>query len=61
MTLLQKLFGRKQTHEEWLAAHPGKESTKAPPMTIDEDERQRMRVQREGELDQQRDARQDKA
>ncbi len=54
MTFLQRLFHRKPSHEEWLAAHPGKGTTKAPPASIGEAEQQRMRAQMEGELDQQR-------
>jgi hypothetical protein len=59
MSFLQRLLRRKPSHEEWLAAHPGKESKKAAPLSIDEAEQQRMRNQMEGELDQQRATRQD--
>jgi hypothetical protein len=60
MTFLQRLFRRKPTHAEWLAAHPGKESTKAASPSIDAEEQQRMRTQMEGELDQQRATREDR-
>jgi hypothetical protein len=54
MSFLQRLFRRKPSHEEWLAAHPGKGSSKAPPPLVDAAEEQRVRSQMEGELDEQR-------
>lgn len=57
MSILRRLVHRKPTHEEWLAAHPGKGPSKTAPLAIDEAERQRMRDQMEGELDEQRASR----
>lgn len=57
MGILQRLMGRKPNHEEWLATHPGKESTKAPPPSIDVNEQDRMRTQMEGEMNEQRSRR----
>ena len=54
MSFLQRIFQRKPTHEEWLAAHPGKGAPKTAAPAIDEAEQQRTRDQMEGELDQQR-------
>jgi len=57
MSFLQRLFQHKPTHEEWLAAHPGKGAPKTAPPAMDEAEQQRTRDQMEGELAQQRERR----
>ena len=54
MSFFRRFIHSKPSHDEWLAAHPGKGTAKAPPPAIDEAEQQRMRAQMEGELDQQR-------
>ena len=56
MSLLDKVLRRDpdRAHRDWLAAHPGKESTNSPPPEVDLVEQQRMRSQMEGELDAQR-------
>jgi hypothetical protein len=52
---IKKLLGKEQTHEEWLAAHPGKGSTsKGAPGIVTPEEEARVRSQMEGELDAQR-------
>ncbi len=44
-------MGREETHEEWLAKHPGKESTKSAPMAVDEEQEAATRARMEGEMD----------
>ena len=57
MGWLKKLLGREVGHDEWLAAHPGKQSTKSgPPMVSEEDERA-TRSRMETEMAQQRETR----
>lgn len=54
MGWLKRLLRREGDHDKWLAAHPGKESSKgAPPIVSAEDERL-TRARMEGEMDAQR-------
>lgn len=54
---LKKLFGKEEAHEEWLARHPSKDSTKSAPPAIDLDQEARTRARMEGELDAARERR----
>lgn len=51
MGWLKKLLGKDESHDKWLAAHPGKESTKSLPPSVDEEERARVRSHMEEEMD----------
>jgi hypothetical protein len=57
MGWLKKLLGREETHEEWLAKHPGKESTKSAPPMKDEAQEAATRARMEGEMDAARERR----
>jgi len=57
MGWFKKLLGREQTHEEWLSAHPGKESSKGEAPSISSQEEARMRATMEQEMDAQRQKR----
>ncbi|MEX0782886.1 MAG: hypothetical protein WD557_09565 [Dehalococcoidia bacterium] len=57
MGWLKKLLGREETHEEWLAKHPGKESSKSAPPMVDEEQEASTRARMEGEMDAARDRR----
>jgi hypothetical protein len=57
MGWLKKLLGREESHEEWLAKHPGKESTKSAPPAVDLDQEAATRARMEGEMDAARDRR----
>lgn len=57
MGWLKKLLGKEQTHEQWLAAHPGKESTKSAPPAVDHEEQARIRANMEAEMDASREKR----
>jgi len=50
MGFLKRLLGKEQSHEEWLAEHPGKEAKKAEPLAVDEDEQARAREHMEQDL-----------
>lgn len=50
MGFLKKLLGKEKSHEEWLAAHPGKHSTSAPPPEASKEEAAATRARMEGEL-----------
>ena len=54
MGWIQKLLRREPSHEEWLAAHPGKTAVKSPPPAISAEEEARTRATMERELDEQR-------
>jgi len=54
MGWFKKLIHRQDTHEEWLAKHPGKESSKSLPPVSSDDEQQATRSRMEGEMDTQR-------
>ncbi len=57
MSWLRKLLPNRGSHEEWLAKHPGKESTTNLPVVDSEDEQQATRKRMEDEMDIQRGAR----
>ena len=57
MGWLKKLMGKEQSHEEWLAAHPGKESAKSAPVAVDLEEQARIRKSMEAEMTTDRDKR----
>jgi hypothetical protein len=57
MGWLKKLLRREETHEEWLAKHPGQESTKSVPRAVDEAEEAATRARMEGEMDSARERR----
>jgi hypothetical protein len=57
MGFLKRLLGREKDHEQWLAEHPGKESKKAEPLAVDEDEQARARSHMEQELTEAREKR----
>ncbi len=59
MQWLKKLIGKGQTHEEWLAEHPGKDSKSSPPPPVDEEQEARNRANMEAELDEARERRND--
>ena len=50
MGWLKKLFGRQETHEQWLEKHPGKESTKSVPTAQTDAEQQATRARMEEEM-----------
>ena len=54
MGWLKKLLHRQDSHEQWLAKHPGKDSSKYVPPPDNADERQATRTRMEGEMDSQR-------
>lgn len=54
MSWLKKILPRRGTHEEWLAKHPGKESTQSAPPPNSDDEQQATRKRMEGEMDTER-------
>lgn len=51
MRWLKKLLGKQQSHEDWLAEHPGKDSAKHEPPPVDHEQEARSRAKMEGELD----------
>lgn len=57
MGWLKKLFGKEETHDEWLAKHPGKEATKSVPPAVDLDQEAATRTRMEGEMDAARERR----
>ncbi len=57
MGWFKKLIGREKTHEEWLSAHPGKESSKGAPPSISSQDEARMRSTMEQEMEAQRQKR----
>lgn len=57
MGWLKKLLGKEETREEWLAAHPGKESKKSEAPPIDLEQEARTRATMEGELNSAREKR----
>lgn len=57
MSWVKKLLGRDQSHEEWLAEHPGKGAPKAMPPAVSAEEEQATRGRMERELDEQRSKR----
>lgn len=61
MRWLKKLLGRQETHEEWLEAHPGKQSNKSAPPSISAEDERGMRDRMEAELAEQRAKREDQA
>ena len=58
MSWLKKLLGREQSHEEWLAEHPGKGAPKSMPPAVSDEEEKATRSRMENELDAQRTKRQ---
>ena len=50
MGWLKKVLGKEQSHDDWLAAHPGKGSMAAPPAGVSPDEQAAMRGRMEKEL-----------
>ena len=54
MSILNRLFRRGDTHEAWLAKHPGKESVsvEAPSISLNDEAATRSRMEKE--MDQQR-------
>ncbi len=53
MSILDKLFRRKPSHEEWLAAHPGKGRITMDAPAISDAEQAATRSRMEAELDRQ--------
>jgi len=51
MSWLKKLLPRRDSHEEWLAKHPGKDSTVSLPIINSEAEQQATRKRMEDEMD----------
>lgn len=58
MGWLKKLLRREGGHDKWLAAHPGKESSKSGPPSISAEDEERTRSHMEREMDEQRSKRQ---
>jgi hypothetical protein len=50
MSILDKILRRRGSHEEWLANHPGKETTKNVPPPAAEGAADRMRASMEAEM-----------
>ncbi|MBA4179033.1 MAG: hypothetical protein C0506_00435 [Anaerolinea sp.] len=57
MGWLKKLLGKEESREEWLAAHPGKESKKSEAPPVDLEQEARTRATMEGEMDAAREKR----
>jgi len=57
MRWLKKLFGKEQSHEDWLEAHPGKGSNKSAPPSVSAEDEAATRGRMEAELDRQREKR----
>jgi len=58
MGWLKRVLGREGDHAKWLAAHPGKDSSKSAPLIVSEEEEHQTRSRMEHELDEQRSKRQ---
>jgi len=54
MSWLKKLLGREQSHEDWLAEHPGKGAPTSMPPAVSDEEEKATRSRMENELDAQR-------
>jgi len=50
MGFLSKLLGKKDDHEAWLKAHPGKDSKNSPPPDVSVEEEQGTRDRMEAEM-----------
>lgn len=50
MSFVNRFLHRKPSHEEWLAAHPGKSVTHEAQAHLSPEEQERMRRQMENEL-----------
>ncbi len=57
MRWLKNALGRERDHAKWLAAHPGKESSKSAPPIVSAEEERDTRARMEHEMDEQRAAR----
>ena len=57
MRWLKKLVGKEESHDDWLAKHPGKESKKHAPPPVDLEEEARVRSTMEAEMDEARERR----
>jgi hypothetical protein len=54
---IKRMFGREKSHDDWLAAHPGKSSEKYVEAEVDQDERDLVRRHMEEDLEQKREQR----
>ncbi len=57
MAFFNRVLRRKTSHEDWLAAHPGKNVTYEAQAAVSTDEQARMRAQMEQEMEADRDKR----